>query len=96
MTTTESTTTIRVPTPLRGFVGGRDQVAVSGATVREALAALTAGQDAFRDRLFTAEGELRRFVNVYLGRDDVRRLGGLDAALPTGATLTLMVALAGG
>lgn len=89
--------TIRVPTPLRGFIGGRDQVAVSGATVREALAALTAGQDAFRDRLFTAEGDLRRFVNVYLGRDDVRRLGGgLDAAVPAGATLTLMVALAGG
>ncbi|MBK1837623.1 MoaD/ThiS family protein [Azospirillum sp. YIM B02556] len=88
--------TIRMPTPLRGFVGGRDQVAVPGSTVREALAALTAGQEAFRDRLFTTEGELRRFVNVYLGRDDVRRLGGLEAALPAGATLTLMVALAGG
>ncbi len=88
--------TIRIPTPLRGFVGGRDQVAVPGATVREALAALTAGQETFRDRLFTAEGELRRFVNVYLGRDDVRRLGGLEAAVPAGATLTLMVALAGG
>nr|WP_211113384.1 MoaD/ThiS family protein [Azospirillum endophyticum] len=85
-----------MPTPLRGFVGGRDQVAVPGSTVREALAALTAGQEAFRDRLFTTEGELRRFVNVYLGRDDVRRLGGLEAALPAGATLTLMVALAGG
>ncbi|SMF81953.1 molybdopterin synthase subunit MoaD [Azospirillum oryzae] len=88
--------TIRIPTPLRGFVGGKDQVAVPAATVREALAALTAGQETFRDRLFTAEGELRRFVNVYLGRDDVRRLGGLEAALPAGATLTLMVALAGG
>ncbi|WP_247882809.1 MoaD/ThiS family protein [Azospirillum sp. TSA2s] len=88
--------TIRIPTPLRGFVGGKDQVAVPGATVREALAALTAGQEAFRDRLFTAEGELRRFVNVYLGRDDVRRLGGLEAAVPAGAILTLMVALAGG
>jgi len=88
--------TIRIPTPLRGFVGGKDQVAVPGATVREALAALTAGQETFRDRLFTAEGELRRFVNVYLGRDDVRRLGGLEAAVPAGATLTLMVALAGG
>ncbi|ALG70803.1 thiamine biosynthesis protein ThiS [Azospirillum thiophilum] len=87
---------IRVPTPLRGFVGGSDQVTVPGTTVREALAALTAGQEAFRDRLFTAEGDLRRFVNVYLGRDDVRRLGGLEAALPAGATLTLMVALAGG
>ncbi len=91
-----SEVTIRIPTPLRGFVGGKDQVAVPAATVREALAALTAGQETFRDRLFTAEGELRRFVNVYLGRDDVRRLGGLEAAVPAGATLTLMVALAGG
>lgn len=88
--------TIRIPTPLRGFVGGKDQVAVPAATVREALAELTAGQETFRDRLFTAEGELRRFVNVYLGRDDVRRLGGLEATVPAGATLTLMVALAGG
>lgn len=88
--------TVRVPTPLRGFVGGRDQVNVAGGTVREALAALTAGDSGFRDRLLTAEGELRRFVNIYLGRDDVRRLGGLEAALPAGATLTVMVALAGG
>lgn len=92
-----SDVTIRIPTPLRGFVGGQDQVSVQGATVRDALAALTAGQGAFQDRLFTAEGELRRFVNVYLGREDVRRLsGGLDTALPTGANLTVMVALAGG
>jgi sulfur-carrier protein len=89
--------TIRIPTPLRGFVGGQDQVSAPGAaTVRDALTALTAGQAAFQDRLFTAEGELRRFVNVYLGREDVRRLSGLDTALPTGATLTVMVALAGG
>ncbi len=88
--------TIRIPTPLRGFVGGQDQVAVPGATVRDALAALTAGQAAFQDRLFTAEGELRRFVNVYLGREDVRRLAGLDTALSAGAILTVMVALAGG
>ncbi|ANC93146.2 MoaD/ThiS family protein [Azospirillum humicireducens] len=88
--------TIRLPTPLRGFVGGRDQVAVPGGTVREVLLALTAGQDAFHERLFAADGELRRFVNVYLGRDDVRRLGGLETALPAGATLTVMVALAGG
>lgn len=91
-----SDVTIRIPTPLRGFVGGRDQVAVPGATVREALSALTDGQATFQDRLFTAEGDLRRFVNVYLGREDVRRLGGLDAPLPAGATLTVMVALAGG
>lgn len=91
-----SEVTIRLPTPLRSFVGGRDQVAVPGATVREALTALTAGDTAFRDRLFTEEGELRRFVNVYRDRDDVRRQGGLDAAVPAGATLTVMVALAGG
>ena len=88
--------TIRIPTPLRGFVGGVDQVTVPASTVGEALAALTAGRDSLRARLFTDDGELRRFVNVYLGREDVRRIGGLEAALPSGATLTLMVALAGG
>lgn len=87
---------VRIPTPLRGFVGGRDRMSVSGTTVREALAALTEGRATLRDRLFNAEGELHRFVNVYLGGEDVRRLGGLDAAVPAGATLTVLVALAGG
>lgn len=91
-----SEVTVRIPTPLRGFVAGHDQVTVAGGTVREVLAALTADDAAFRDRLLTAEGELRRFVNIYHGRDDVRRQGGLDAAVPPGATLTVMVALAGG
>nr|WP_211113879.1 MoaD/ThiS family protein [Azospirillum picis] len=85
-----------MPTPLRGFIGGLDQVTVPASTVGEALAVLTAGREPLRDRLFTSDGELRRFVNVYLGRDDVRRIGGLEAALPAGATLTVMVALAGG
>lgn len=87
---------VRIPTPLRGFVGGRDRVSVPGATVREALSALTEGRESLRDRLFAANGELHRFVNVYLGGEDVRRLGGLDAAVPAGATLTVLVALAGG
>lgn len=92
----EEDVTIRVPGPLRGFVGGRGEVAVAGATVREALSALVGGDATFRERLFTAEGDLRRFVNVYLGGNDVRRQGGLDAHVPAGATLTLMVAIAGG
>ncbi|MBP2312840.1 MoaD/ThiS family protein [Azospirillum soli] len=87
---------IRVPGPLRGFVGGRGEVAVTGATVREALTALVGADAIFRERLFTAEGDLRRFVNVYLGGNDVRRQGGLDTHVPAGATLTLMVAIAGG
>ncbi|AWK86384.1 MoaD/ThiS family protein [Azospirillum thermophilum] len=91
-----SEVTVRIPTPLRGFIGGRDRVTVGGTTVREALAALTDGRETLRDRLFNADGELHRFVNVYLGQEDVRRLGGLDAAVPAGATLTVLVALAGG
>ena len=87
---------IRVPGPLRGFVKGRDSMTVSGSTVREALSELVAGDATFRERLFTPEGDLRRFVNVYVGGNDVRRQGGLDTEIPAGAVLTLMVAIAGG
>lgn len=91
-----SEVTIRVSGLLRGFVGGRAEVAVSGSTAREALTALVSGNTTFHERLFTPEGDLRRFVNVYVDGSDVRRQGGLDAGIAPGATLTLMMAIAGG
>jgi molybdopterin converting factor small subunit len=87
---------VKLPTPLRGFVGGHDSVTVAGATAGEVLRGLAAGAEGLSDRLFTPDGELRRFVNVYLGRQDIRRLQGLETPVPAGTTLSVMVALAGG
>ncbi len=87
---------IRIPTPLRPHVAGARQVAVEAADVRAALAALTAQHAGIAPHLFAENGELRAFVNLYLGDDDVRYLKGLDTPLPSGATLSIVPSVAGG
>jgi molybdopterin converting factor small subunit len=90
------TITIRIPTPLRSFTRGRDRVAVHATTVREAIEAVAGGSTGFRERILTQDGRLQRFVNLYVERDDVAEVGGLDAALATDATISVVLALAGG
>jgi adenylyltransferase/sulfurtransferase len=87
---------IRIPTPLRPHVAGARQVAVEAVDVRAALAALTAQHAGIAPHLFAENGELRAFVNLYLGDDDVRYLKGLDTPLPSGATLSIVPSVAGG
>ena len=64
--------TVRVPTTLRTLTGGESEVAVDGATVGDVLTALDAAHPGFKDKLFDDEGNLRRFVNVFVADDDVR------------------------
>ena len=87
--------TVRLPTQLRDAVGGASAVEVEGATVGEALESVFAQHGELRERLYQ-DGGLRRFVNVYLGGEDIRFLDGLDTALPAGAELTILPAVAGG
>lgn len=87
---------VRVPTTLRTLTAGQSEVEVEGATVGEVLANLDAAHPGFKDRLFDAEGGLRRFVNVFLADDDVRYLDGLDTKVPEGDTLSIIPAVAGG
>ncbi len=87
---------VRVPTTLRTLTGGESEVAVDGATVGEVLAGLDAAHPGFHDRLFDGDGNLRRFVNVFLADDDVRFLQGLDTPVPDGETLSIIPAVAGG
>lgn len=87
---------IRIPTTLRTLTSGSSEVVVDGATVGEALVALDAAHPGFRDRLLDDEGNLRRFVNVFLADDDVRYLDGLATAVPEGATISIIPAVAGG
>ncbi len=87
---------IRVPTQLRTLTGGAGEVAVDGSTVGEALKALDAAHPGFAGRLFDDNGQLRRFVNVFLADEDVRFLDGLNTPVTDGQTLSIVPAVAGG
>lgn len=87
--------TVKLPTQLRDTVGGASSVQAEGATVGEALESVFESHGELRDRLYQ-DGDLRRFVNVYLGGEDIRFLDGLKTELPDGAELTILPAVAGG
>jgi sulfur-carrier protein len=89
--------TIFIPTPLRQFTAGKDTVDVNAATIAAALDELTATYPDLRKHLFTSEGKLRAFVNIYLNDEDVRYLPEKDATKvsPTD-TLSIIPSIAGG
>ena len=87
---------VRIPAPLRPMAGGSSEVPVEGATIREALADLGRQHQGLTERILDASGQLRAFVNLYLDDRNIRSLGGLDIALPPGATLHIVPAVAGG
>ena len=87
---------ILIPTPLRQFTGKQDSVTVPGATVGEVLTALTAQFPDLRKQIFTDEGKLRSFINVYLNDEDIRYMGKDTAATADGDTLSLVPSIAGG
>jgi molybdopterin synthase sulfur carrier subunit len=88
--------TIKIPPVLRPAVGGEREVPASGASVGELLRDLASKHPATASQLFSADGELNRYVNVYLNDEDVRVLGGLDTPVSEGDTLVILPAMAGG
>jgi adenylyltransferase/sulfurtransferase len=88
--------TIRIPTPLRPYVGGARTVDADAGTVSQVLEALTYNHTELRKHLYNEQGKLRSFVNVYLGDEDVRYLQGADTPVPDGATLSIVPSVAGG
>jgi molybdopterin synthase sulfur carrier subunit len=88
--------TVRIPTQLRPLTGGAGEVEVEGSTVGDALKALDASHPGMADRLFDEAGNLRRFVNVFLADEDVRFLDVLATPVPSGQTLSIVPAVAGG
>jgi molybdopterin converting factor small subunit len=89
--------TVRVPTILRTLTGGASEVAVDGAaTLAELLDKLDADHPGIRGRVLDDDGKLRRFVNVYVGEEDVRFAGGLETPIADGATVSIIPAVAGG
>jgi adenylyltransferase/sulfurtransferase len=89
--------TIFIPTPLRPYAAGLDAVEVDAATVALALDGLTQVHPNLRKHLFTAEGRVRAFVNLYLNDEDVRYLPAKEATAVTAAdTLSIIPSIAGG
>jgi MoaD family protein len=87
---------VKIPVPLRAATGGQSEVSVEGATVSQVLDALFERYGELRERISDPQGELRRFVNVYVSGEDIRFLDGLDTPVADGSELTILPAVAGG
>ena len=87
---------VRIPTILRKFTGGQAEVTADPGTLREVLAGLDATYPGLAGRIVDDTGQLRRFVNVYVGEEDVRFAQGLETPVPSGAHVSVIPAVAGG
>lgn len=96
MPTTQTTVTVRIPTPLRSATDGQSTVEVEGNTVDEALRALVDEYPDLADNLFNEDDELRQFVNIYVDDEDVRFGDGVDTALESGSEVSIVPSIAGG
>ena len=90
------TAIVRIPTQLRTLSGGEAEVKVEGGTVGDVLTALDAQHPGFHGRLFGDDGNLRRFINVFVADEDVRFLQGLDTPVGEGQVVSIIPAVAGG
>jgi len=89
--------TVFIPTPLRVYAGGKDAVEIDAPTIAAVLQSLTEAHPDLRKHLFTAEGKLRAFVNLYLNDEDVRYLPAKEETAVTAAdTLSIIPSIAGG
>lgn len=87
---------VRIPTILRTYTDGESEVTAEGATLADVLDDLDAKYSGIKGRVLDESGALRRFVNVYVGNDDVRFLQNLETATPEGSQISVIPAVAGG
>jgi sulfur-carrier protein len=87
---------VRIPTILRSYTGGAPEVTAEPGSLREVIGYLDATYPGIGGRLLDDSGRLRRFVNVYVGEEDVRFSHGLDTPVPAGAQVTVIPTVAGG
>ncbi len=87
--------TVRIPTPLRTLTGGEDAVQAEGGTVAQVIEDMEAKHPGIRNRLLDDKG-VRRFVNLYVGEEDIRFLDGLETKLSPGQEISIVPAIAGG
>ncbi|HET9649359.1 MAG TPA: MoaD/ThiS family protein [Microlunatus sp.] len=87
---------VRIPTILRSYTGGAKEVDADGSTLAELLDSLESAHPGIKGRVLDENGALRRFVNIYVGDEDVRFVGGLEAPVSDGAKVSIIPAVAGG
>jgi molybdopterin converting factor small subunit len=87
---------VRIPTILRTYTNGESEVQADGASLAEVLDSLDTSYPGIKGRILDDEGKIRRFVNVYVGNDDVRFLEALETSTPDGAQISVIPAVAGG
>lgn len=88
--------TVIIPTPLRRFTNGLETVEVEAKTVKELFNQLDVKFPGIRDRLCESDGELRRFINVYINGEDIRFLERLETSVGSDAEVSIVPAIAGG
>src|ERR671917_1132935 len=88
--------TVIIPTALRQYAGGQSEISVEAATAGAALDELTAAHAELRRHLYNDRGELRNFVNVYVGDEDIRHADGLSTPVKDGDTVMIVPSIAGG
>jgi molybdopterin synthase sulfur carrier subunit len=87
---------VRVPTPLRKFTQGADEVSAQGNNIRAVVEDLERNFPGIRERICDETGKIRRFVNVYVNGDDIRFLQNLETSLKEGDNISIVPAIAGG
>jgi sulfur-carrier protein len=88
--------TLRIPTPLRTYTNGQSEISVQGSTVSAAMDDLVSNYPALKTHLLNDAGQLRPFVNLFLGEENVRELQGIDTPLKEDDRLMLIPSIAGG
>lgn len=88
--------TIRIPTPLRKYTQGNEQVSATGATIGDVLSDLENNHPGIKERLFDRKGEVRRFVNIFVDGEDIRFMQNLDTPVSESGEVSIIPAIAGG
>lgn len=87
---------VRIPTPLRPMTGGKSEVEIAGNTVSEIIDNLGSAHPGIKERLYDEQGEVRRFINIYVNEEDIRFLTGKETPLKDGDEVSIIPAIAGG
>jgi len=87
---------VRFPTPLRKYTGGKAEIEVEGANIRQVFDAVESAHRGVKEKVFDDSGSIRRFINVFLNGEDVRYLQGPETAVKSGDELSIVPAIAGG
>lgn len=87
---------VRIPTPLRPMTGGKSEVEIPGGTVSEIIENLGSAHPGIKERLYDEQGEVRRFINIYVNEEDIRFLTGKETPLKEGDEVSIIPAIAGG